>query len=78
MNPLACTYCGQCVSVCPTGALTEIEYIQETWFALFDPTKKVVVQVAPAVRVAIGEEFGSPPGQSVTGEMVAGLRAHWF
>ncbi len=78
MNPLACTYCGQCVSVCPTGALTEIEYIQETWSALFDPTKKVVVQVAPAVRVAIGEEFGLPPGQSVTGEMVAGLRRIGF
>jgi NADH-quinone oxidoreductase subunit G len=78
MQPLVCMYCGQCVSVCPTGALTEIEYIQETWSALFDPTKKVVVQVAPAVRVAIGEEFGLPPGQSVTGKMVAGLRRIGF
>jgi iron-only hydrogenase group A len=74
----SCVYCGQCVSVCPTAALTGVGYIQQTWSALFDPTKKVVVQVAPAVRVAIGEEFGLPAGQPVTGKLVAGLRRIGF
>lgn len=81
MQPLvdsSCVYCGQCVSVCPTAALTGVGYIQETWNALFDKTKIVVVQVAPAVRVAIGEEFGLPPGQPVTGKLVAGLRRLGF
>ncbi len=81
MQPLVnsnCTYCGQCVSVCPTAALTGHGYIQETWAALFDPTKKVVVQVAPAIRAAIGEEFGIPIGTSVTGKLVAGLRQMGF
>jgi NADH-quinone oxidoreductase subunit G len=74
----SCTYCGQCVSVCPTGALTGVGYIEEAWAALFDETKHVVVQVAPAVRVAIGEEFGMPAGQPVTGRLVAGLRRIGF
>ena len=81
MNPIAtsaCTYCGQCVSVCPTAALTGIGYIQEAWAALFNPKKHVVVQVAPAVRVAIGEEFGITAGQAVTGKLVAGLRKLGF
>ncbi len=81
MKPLAdsiCTYCGQCVNVCPTGALTEISYIRDVWNALNDPTKTVVVQTAPAVRVGIGEEFGLPVGQAATGKMVAGLRALGF
>lgn len=73
-----CTYCGQCVSVCPTAALTGHGYIQETWAALFDPTKKVVVQVAPAIRAAIGEEFDIPIGTPVTGKLVAGLRQMGF
>jgi NADH-quinone oxidoreductase subunit G len=76
-NPIVksnCVYCGQCVSVCPTAALTGVGYIQQTWEALFDPTKTVVAQVAPAVRVAIGEEFGLPAGEPVTGKLVAGLR----
>ena len=73
-----CVYCGQCVSVCPTAALTGVGYINETWAALFDKTKKVVVQVAPAVRVAIGDEFGFDPGQPVTGKLVAGLRRMGF
>lgn len=80
-KPLAespCVYCGQCVSVCPTAALTGVGYISEVWDALFNPTKKVIVQVAPAVRVAIGEEFGMNPGQVVTGKMVAGLRRLGF
>jgi iron-only hydrogenase group A len=81
MQPLAesnCTYCGQCVSVCPTAALTGHGYIQETWAALFDPSKTVVVQVAPAIRAAIGEEFGIPIGTPVTGKLVAGLRQMGF
>ena len=81
MNPIvtsSCVYCGQCVSVCPTAALTGIGYIQEAWAALFNPKKHVVVQVAPAVRVAIGEEFGMPGGQAVTGKLVAGLRKLGF
>ena len=73
-----CVYCGQCVSVCPTAALTGVGYISEVWDALFNPNKKVIVQVAPAVRVAIGEEFGMNPGQVVTGKMVAGLRRLGF
>jgi len=81
MNPIAsssCVYCGQCVSVCPTAALTGIGYIHEAWSALFNPQKYVIVQVAPAVRVAIGEEFGMPPGMPVTGKLVAGLRKLGF
>ncbi len=81
MNPIvtsACVYCGQCVSVCPTAALTGVGYIQEAWAALFNPKKHVVVQVAPAVRVAVGEEFGMEPGQPVTGKLVAGLRRLGF
>ena len=81
MKPLAesnCTFCGQCVSVCPTAALTGHGYIQETWAALFDPTKTVVVEVAPAIRAAIGEEFGIPIGTPVTGKLVAGLRRLGF
>jgi NADH-quinone oxidoreductase subunit G len=81
MKPLVdsnCTYCGQCVSVCPTAALTGHGYIQETWNAIFDPTKTVVVQVAPAIRAAIGEEFGIAPGTPVTGKLAAGLRRLGF
>ncbi|GAP21464.1 NADH-dependent [FeFe] hydrogenase, group A6 [Leptolinea tardivitalis] len=73
-----CVYCGQCVSVCPTAALTGVGYISEVWDALFNPKKKVVVQVAPAVRVAIGEEFGMQPGQIVTGKLAAALRRIGF
>ena len=73
-----CVYCGQCVNVCPTAALTGVGYIRQTWDALFDKTKTVIVQVAPAVRVAIGEEFGMAPGTVVTGKMVAGLRRLGF
>jgi NADH-quinone oxidoreductase subunit G len=73
-----CVYCGQCVSVCPTAALTGHGYIQETWAALFDPTKTVVVEVAPAIRAAIGEEFGMPLGMPVTGKLAAGLRRMGF
>ncbi|MDR0364568.1 MAG: [FeFe] hydrogenase, group A [Bacteroidales bacterium] len=73
-----CTYCGQCVAVCPTGALTEIDHTPEILRALADPTKTVVVQTAPAVRVALGEEFGMPVGTIVTGKMAASLRRLGF
>ena len=73
-----CTYCGQCVAVCPTGALTEVNHVPEVLRALVDPTKTVVVQTAPAVRAALGEEFGLAPGTLVTGKMAAALRALGF
>jgi NADP-reducing hydrogenase subunit HndD len=73
-----CTYCGQCVAVCPTGALTEVNHIPQVLRALADPTKTVIVQTAPAVRAALGEEFGLPAGTLVTGKMAAALRALGF
>ncbi len=74
----ACTFCGQCVAVCPTGALTERDYTNRVIRALADPEKTVVVQTAPAVRAALGEEFGLEPGTLVTGKMVAALRKIGF
>jgi NADP-reducing hydrogenase subunit HndD len=73
-----CTYCGQCVSVCPTGALTEVDHSNDILRALSDRTKTVIVQTAPAVRAALGEEFGLEPGTSVTGKMAAALRRLGF
>lgn len=73
-----CTYCGQCVAVCPTGALTEVDHTPKVIRALADPTKTVVVQTAPAVRAALGEEFGLEPGTLVTGKMTAALRQLGF
>ena len=73
-----CTYCGQCVAVCPTGALTEVDHTNKVIRALADPTKRVVVQTAPAVRAALGEEFGMEPGTLVTGKLVAALRRLGF
>ena len=70
-----CTFCGQCIAVCPTGALTEVNNIPVVWDALSKKDKTVIVQVAPAVRVAIGEEFGLEPGSISTGKMVAALKA---
>lgn len=69
-----CTFCGQCLAVCPTGALTIVSNIKDTYKALNDPSKKVVVQVAPAVRVALGEAFAMEAGTDVTGKMVTALR----
>jgi NADP-reducing hydrogenase subunit HndD len=73
-----CTYCGQCVAVCPTGALTEVDHTAKVIRAIADPTKTVLVQTAPAVRAALGEEFGMKPGTLVTGKMVAALRQIGF
>lgn len=73
-----CTYCGQCVAVCPTGALTEVDETGKVIRALSDPTKTVIVQTAPAVRAALGEEFDMEPGTLVTGKLVAALRRLGF
>ena len=78
MAQVVCTNCGQCINRCPTGALTERSYIEDVWNAIYDPQKHVVVQTAPAVRIALGERFGLRPGQRVTGKMVAALRAIGF
>ena len=78
MSETMCTFCGQCVAVCPTAALTEISNIREVWDAINDPDKYVVVQTAPAVRVALGEEFGMEPGTIVTGKMASALRMMGF
>ncbi|WP_430972923.1 NADH-dependent [FeFe] hydrogenase, group A6 [Sunxiuqinia rutila] len=74
----SCTYCGQCVAVCPTGALTEVDETGAVIRALSDPTKTVIVQTAPAVRAALGEEFGMEAGTLVTGKMAAALRRLGF
>ena len=73
-----CTYCGQCVAVCPTAALTEVDHTYKVIEALANPEKVVVVQTAPAVRAALGEEFGMDAGSLVTGKMVSALRELGF
>ena len=78
LGDAACTLCGQCILVCPTGALSEVDSTRKVWEALGDAKKHVVVQTAPAIRVALGEEFGLAPGSIVTGQLVAGLRALGF
>ncbi|MGM0378348.1 MAG: NADH-dependent [FeFe] hydrogenase, group A6 [Bacillota bacterium] len=74
MKDTACTYCGQCVAVCPTASLTETNKTSKVWDALADPEKHVIIQTAPAIRAAIGEEFGMEPGTLVTGKMVSALK----
>ena len=74
LSEVVCTNCGQCINRCPTGALTERSYIEEVWDAINDPSKHVVVETAPAVRVALGEDLGFEAGERVTGKMVAALR----
>ena len=78
LNDVNCAFCGQCVMVCPVGALVAREEMNPAWNALFDPKKRVIVQAAPAVRVALGEMFGMPPGTSVTGKMATALRKLGF
>ena len=78
LGQMACINCGQCITACPVGALSEKDAIADVWDALADGTKHVVVQPAPAVRAALGEEFGLPIGTSVTGKMAAALRRLGF
>jgi iron-only hydrogenase group A len=78
LGEAACALCGQCINVCPVGALTEKDSTQEVWKAIHDPNKIVVAQDAPAVRAALGEEFGLPPGTLVTGKMLEALRRLGF
>jgi len=78
LNEVPCTMCGQCITVCPVGALREKDDTDKVWQALADNDKYVIVQTAPAVRVALGEEFGMPIGSRVTSKMVAALRRLGF
>ncbi|MEW9121178.1 MAG: NADH-dependent [FeFe] hydrogenase, group A6 [Thermotaleaceae bacterium] len=78
MDEAPCIYCGQCIVACPVAALREKEDIERVWDALEDPEIHVVVQTAPAVRAALGEEFGMPIGTRVTGKMVAALKRLGF
>ncbi len=78
LNSVNCTFCGQCTTVCPVGALQEKDSTKAVWNALFDKNKRVVIQTAPAVRVALGEEFGYEPGTIVTGKMAAAMKEMGF
>lgn len=78
MLEVVCTNCGQCVIRCPTGALVERNYVDEVWDAIYNEKKHVVVQTAPAVRVALGEDLDMPAGSLVTGKMVSALRRLGF
>lgn len=78
LGETSCVSCGQCINVCPTGALYEKDATQEVFDALSDPDKYVVVQTAPSVRVGLGEEFGLPIGSNVEGKMAAALRRLGF
>jgi NADH-quinone oxidoreductase subunit G/[NiFe] hydrogenase diaphorase moiety small subunit/NADP-reducing hydrogenase subunit HndD len=78
MHDVVCTNCGQCVIRCPTGALIEKNYIDQVWEAIYDPNKHVIVQTAPATRIALGEDLGMEAGSIVTGKMAASLRRLGF
>ncbi|MCL2747974.1 MAG: NADH-dependent [FeFe] hydrogenase, group A6, partial [Oscillospiraceae bacterium] len=78
LGSVNCTFCGQCTTVCPVAALRATDGIQRVWNAIGDPKRRVVAQVAPAVRVALGEEFGLPAGTRVTGKLAASLRRMGF
>ncbi len=78
LDRVECVNCGQCARICPTGALTPRSEVEEVWKDLHDPTKFVVAQVAPAVRVALGEMFGLEPGVTTTGQIGAALKVIGF
>lgn len=78
LDSVECVYCGQCSRVCPTGALTPKSEVEEVWKALDDQKRVVVAQIAPAVRVAVGEMFGLEPGTTSTGQIVSALRQMGF
>ena len=78
LEAVVCVQCGQCAAVCPVGAISEKDQIDEVWAALEDPAKHVIVQTAPAIRAALGECFGYPPGTLVTAKMVSALRRLGF
>ena len=78
MNETDCVLCGQCTLVCPVGALTEVDHTSHVRHALHDSKKHVVVQIAPSVRVALGDDFGLAPGALVTGKMVTALKMMGF
>ena len=78
LGEVDCISCGQCLMACPTGSLTEREYIDDVWRAIEDPDKVVIVQAAPAIQVSIGESFGIAPGTAVTGKLAAALRRIGF
>ena len=78
LGDAACTYCGQCAAVCPTGAIVEKDDTAAVWAAIADPKKHVIVQTAPSVRVGLGDALGLEHGALVTGKMVAALRRMGF
>ncbi|MBN2452218.1 MAG: iron hydrogenase small subunit [Lentisphaeria bacterium] len=78
LSETKCVFCGQCVAACPTGALTAVVRVDDVWAALNDESKRVIVQTAPAVRVALGEGFDLDPGTISTGKMVTALRRLGF
>ncbi|MDX9973986.1 MAG: [FeFe] hydrogenase, group A [FCB group bacterium] len=78
LDEVDCVYCGQCARVCPTGAITPKSEVEAVWNDIHDAKKTVVAQIAPAVRVAVGEAFGLEPGTVATGKLVAALRAIGF
>ena len=78
LGDVECVNCGQCAAVCPTGALIPRQHQDKVWDAIYDPDKIVVAQIAPAVRVALGEYFGFKPGENVSGKLVKALKMMGF